>query len=93
MLFKDFTKLPKKTAMALAIASKVRNAMEDFHVKNLSDKQMKELNPIIRQAIYDCLTDMDAHNQQIKDKIKVEINEFMFSVATIPDYWEFPHEK
>ena len=29
----------------------IRNAMEDFHTKHLSDDQMKELNPIIRNAV------------------------------------------
>ena len=29
----------------------IRNAMEDFHTKHLSDAQMKELNPIIRNAV------------------------------------------
>ena len=33
------------------IAIVVRNAMEDFHTKHLSDKQMKELNPIIRKTL------------------------------------------
>ena len=37
--------------MAKFIAIVVRNAMETFHSKNLSDAQMKELNPIIRNAI------------------------------------------
>ena len=34
------------------IAIVVRNAMEDFHRRYLSDEQMAELNPIIRNAIY-----------------------------------------
>ena len=33
------------------LAMVVRNAMEDFHCRHLSDEQMKELNPIIRNAI------------------------------------------
>lgn len=37
---------------AKAIAAYIRFYMEDFHVKNFSDKQMKELNQIIRNAIY-----------------------------------------
>ena len=41
--------------MAKDIAIVVRNAMEDFHVNNLSDAQMKELNPIIRNAIFTAL--------------------------------------
>ena len=38
--------------LAMYLASVVRNAMEDFHCRYLSDEQMKELNPIIRNAIY-----------------------------------------
>jgi hypothetical protein len=34
------------------IAMVARNAMEDFHCKHLSDTQMEELNPIIRDAVY-----------------------------------------
>ena len=41
--------------LAKAIASVVRNQMEDFHYKYLSDEQMKELNPIIRNSIYTAL--------------------------------------
>jgi len=37
------------------IAMVIRNAMEDFHCKHLSDTQMKELNPLIRNAIYTAL--------------------------------------
>jgi len=40
---------------AKIIAMEVRNSMEDFHAKHLTDKQMKELNPIIRNAIYSAL--------------------------------------
>ena len=44
-----------KNLLAKTIAAVVRNAMEDFHVKYLTDEQMKELNPIIRNAIYTIL--------------------------------------
>ena len=37
---------------ALITAMVVRNAMEDFHCDYLTDEQMKTLNPIIRNAIY-----------------------------------------
>jgi hypothetical protein len=30
----------------------IRNAMENFHSNHLSDEQMKELNPTIRNAVY-----------------------------------------
>lgn len=45
----------------------VRNEMEDFHVKYLSDAQMKELSPIIRQAIFDVVS---FTNQPPKGKIE-----------------------
>ena len=44
---------------AKVIASYVRLNMEDFHCENLSDKQMKELNPLIRNAIYTALCDLE----------------------------------
>ena len=33
----------------------IRNSMEDFHSKHLTDAQMKELNPVIRNAVYTAL--------------------------------------
>ena len=52
---KDTKIREKENYLAKLIAAAVRNAMEDFHVKYLSDKQMEELNPIIRNAIYTAL--------------------------------------
>ena len=37
------------------ISAVIRNNIEDFHVKHLSDEQMKELNPLIRDAVYTSL--------------------------------------
>ena len=66
------------------IASVVRNNMEDFHVENLTDAQMKELNPIIRDAIYTAL--VAAKNLDDEDARKW-VN--LYS-QLIPDYWENP---
>ena len=49
----------KENYLAMLIAAVVRNSMEDFHCKYLSDAQMKELNPIIRNAIYTALIKLD----------------------------------
>jgi len=69
---------------AKCIAMVVRNAMEDFHVRHLSDPQMAELNPIIRNAIYTALYAM-------KHSDDPEANEFMrFAERLIPPYWESP---
>jgi len=59
--------------------------MEDFHCKNLSDEQMKELNPIIRNAIY---TAIYAHNSREKSDMSKSFVEF--HLLSIPDYWETP---
>jgi len=63
----------------------VRNAMEDFHSKNLSDEQMKELNPIIRNAIYTALYTLEFYKNSEAAKDFVDYHSSM-----IPDYWEAP---
>lgn len=65
-------------AVAKAIAAVVRNAMEDFHYKYLSDEQMKELNPIIRNAIYTALIHLQEN----------PIFLYTYSLMYVPDYWE-----
>ena len=67
------------------IAIVVRNAMEDFHCKHLSDEQMKELNPIIRNAIYTAMYAYETHKQSDLSGRFVD-NHFM----SIPKYWEEP---
>lgn len=65
--------------MAKAMAAYVRLGMEDFHSHNLSDSQMKELNPIIRNSIYTFLKDYN------DDKIMKISSVLKFN---LPDYWE-----
>ncbi|MFC1652122.1 hypothetical protein ACFL3F_00235 [Planctomycetota bacterium] len=67
------------------IAMVVRNAMEDFHHKHLSDEQMAELNPIIRNAIY---TAIYAHHTQ--DDSTISDGFVRFHLMSIPKYWEEP---
>jgi len=62
---------------AKLLAISVRNSMEDFHSKYLSDAQMKELNPIIRNAIYTALVRINENMEYIE-----------FYEQYIPDYWE-----
>ena len=62
---------------AKAIAAAVRNNMEDFHCKYLSDEQMKELNPLIRNAIYTAMVRMTEKSEY-----------FEFYMQYVPDYWE-----
>ena len=67
------------------VAMVVRNAMEDFHCKHLSDEQMKELNPIIRNAIYTAIYTYETHTQSDPSKQFVE-----YHLMSIPKYWEEP---
>ena len=64
---------------AKAIAAYVRMYMEDFHRKHLSDEQMKELNPIIRNAIYTFLVD-EAQDNAIDISSTCRLN--------LAPYWE-----
>jgi hypothetical protein len=70
---------------AMYIASVVRNAMEDFHCRHLSDEQMRELNPIIRDAIYTALYAYENYNRSLAAQSFVD-----FSIRLIPNYWEEP---
>lgn len=84
MTDEDFARLTplQQNTMVLAIA--IRNAMEDFHVRHLTDQQMEELNPIIRQALFDVLykiQDPDRERQHAAMRHLVE---------QIPGYWEVP---
>lgn len=84
-----FQKLDSTVQLSLIIASYIRNEMEDYHVENLSDKQMKELNPIIRQATYNILKHLKiaSSDESINDKVNSQ-NIINFQIQAIPDYWE-----
>src|SRR5262245_30433086 len=71
--------------VANVIAMVIRNAMEDFHAAHLSDAQMRELNPIIRNAVFTAL-------QAMHDAARSEAaRQFLsFHAAMIPRYWEPP---
>jgi hypothetical protein len=82
---KGLTHSTKAQELAMYLASVVRNAMEDFHCQYLSDEQMKELNPIIRNAIYTALYARENYNRSFAAQNFVD-----FSIRLIPDYWEEP---
>jgi hypothetical protein len=64
---------------AKAIAAYIRMYMEDFHCQHLSNEQMKELNPIIRNAIYTFLVDEnDGDTMDISSVCRLNL----------PSYWE-----
>ena len=77
--------LKDEKSVALYIAMVIRNAMEDFHVKHLSDAQMKEFNPIIRNAVYTAL-----HALSLAKKSPTAKRYVGFQLQLIPDYWEEP---
>jgi hypothetical protein len=82
---KHLTPSTEAQELAMYLASVVRNAMEDFHCRHLSDEQMKELNPIIRNAIYTALYARENYNRSLAAQNFVD-----FSIRLIPDYWEEP---
>lgn len=87
--YQEFNKLTQAQQITLLIAMHVRNEMEDFHVEHLSDAQMKQLNPIIRQAIFDIvsLTSKQPETEADQKKAAQAID---WLVKMVPDYWEIP---
>lgn len=70
---------------ALFVAMVVRNALEDFHCQHLSDAQMKELNPLIRGAIYNALYAYSHFESSSQAQRFVQ-----YHTEMIPSYWEMP---
>ena len=68
----------------------VRNEMEDFHCEHLSDAQMKELNPIIRKAIYETLRQLYFLKKGTKKQRLVAVQSIHHLFLLMPDYWEAP---
>ena len=75
---------PDKT-LAVLIAMSVRNALEDFHVEHLSDQQMAQMNPIVRDAI---ATALHARTNALRHRAALKYLEFQNRL--VPDYWEEP---
>jgi hypothetical protein len=57
----------------------------DFHCRHLSDEQMRELNPIVRDAICTALYAYENYGRSIAARDFVD-----FNVHLIPGYWEEP---
>jgi hypothetical protein len=70
------------------IALHVRNEMEDFHCSHLTNSQMAELNPIIRNAIYNVLILMREYYRHPFSDMYNKV--FDLYRACMPDYWEEP---
>jgi hypothetical protein len=80
-----FQSLNPRQQHTLVMAMLVRNALEDFHARHLTQRQMKELNQLIRYALYEAITQIEAMAGT------PEGEEFLAWVVTrIPDYWEIP---
>ncbi len=70
--------------ISMFVAMVVRNNMEDFHCKHLTDKQMKELNPLVRNGIYTALHILFQNDKKEYDDM------VQWTRMMIPDYWEQP---
>lgn len=57
LILKGKELIGNQNQLAKSIAAYLRNQIEDFHVAYLSDNEMKELNPLIRNAIFSYLLD------------------------------------
>ena len=77
--------MEEEKQFAIFIAMVIRNAMEDFHVAHLSDEQMKELNPIIRNAVCTALHAFNHYGTEPPAKRFID-----FHLRMVPKYWEPP---
>lgn len=77
--------LEQNRSVAKYVAIVVRNAMEDFHAAHLTDAQMKELNPIIRNAVFTALYAMVRNGDNPAAKRFAE-----YHMQMIPSCWEEP---
>ncbi len=85
-----FKKLDYTVQLSLIIAMYIRNEMERFHSEHLSDEQMKKLNPIIRQAVYNILRYLTlAANEKMSSKKNAAQALITFQMQLIPDYGNF----
>lgn len=83
--------LKRLATIAKVIAMEIRNSMEDFHVKQLTDEQMKELNPIIRNSIYSALVLLKyAGDESDVAKNQNAIAGVSRLLIMVPKYWEEP---
>ena len=76
------SKEERLTALTLAII--VRNAMENVHAEHISDSVMRQLNPIIRNAI---ATGLHAIAHSHETHAAAYLN---YHASHIPKYWEEP---
>ncbi|GAB2689556.1 hypothetical protein [Nocardia thraciensis] len=90
MIFDEFRSLSQAQREALLISMVIRNEMEDFHVEHLSDAQMKQLNPIIRQAVFDALNLIFHIRYGGQELDPIALRNMDFQIRYIPDYWEIP---
>lgn len=70
---------------AMIIGKVVRDALEGFHVKHISDKDMPELNQTVRNSVATALhmLDYSLQNEQIAKILG-------WHVRSMPSYWESP---
>lgn len=80
-----YQSLSPRQAHVLMLAMYIRNVLEDFHVANLSDAQMKDLNQIMRQALYDVISLIEEDGPD-RDRA------LSYLIGMIPDYWEIPDD-
>ena len=81
----DQQAIAEMQARSKYVAIVIRNAMEGFHHKHLTDEQMKELNPIVRDAVYTAIYALETKVISKASKDFVE-----YHLESIPRYWEEP---
>ena len=79
MIKRDFAELSTNQQVTLLLAMHIRNELEIFHVRHISDLFMPELNSTIRYAIFDFFENVMPSEAQVT-----------WLARMLPDYWEIP---
>lgn len=87
----DFNNLTDAQQLAQLCAIHVRNALEDIHAEDdgrLPDSSMKEVNTLVRDAIYEVLMAGEIQEDPEKEKNRLWFLDFLRN--SIPHHWEAP---
>jgi len=68
--------------LAMIISAAIRRNIEGFHAKHIPDEHMKELNTLVRDAVYSTILCLRGGEHDIKM--------LQYLKTSIPKYWENP---
>jgi hypothetical protein len=72
---------------AMIVAMEVRNQLEGFRAQHLTDEQMAELNPLVRNAVFGAMVMLHRALDENDEASQFHVG---WDISQTPDYWEMP---